>query len=289
MTTFWLGLLLLGGISIAASPLSDALALPRALAVPLGIALALASVGFVLLPVVRRTPLRFRQLELPLPSPAVAAGQLLISTFDWMLAAAVLHVVLPPSGLSFIGLLGAFVIAQLLGLASHIPGGIGVFEGTIVLVLRPYLDSGAILPALLVYRAIYYLVPLTIALVALVADELHQRRAQAARMSALLGRLTDQFTPPLLATFTFLSGVVLLFSNATPVAAGRLALLQRVLPLGIIEASHFLASVLGAALLLLSQGLARRLDTAYLLTAAAIALGIGTSLLKGVDIEEAPF
>ena len=287
LTTFWLGLLLLGGISIAASPLSDALALPRALAVPLGITLALASLGFVLLPVVRRTPLRFRQLELPLPTPALAAGQLLISTFDWILAAAVLHAVLPPSDLSFLGLLGAFVIAQLLGLASHVPGGIGVFEGTIVLVLRPYLDSGAVLPALLVYRAVYYLVPLTIALVALVADELHQRRAQAARLSALLGRLTDQFTPPLLATFTFLSGVVLLFSNATPAAAGRLALLQRVLPLGIIEASHFLASVLGAALLLLSQGLARRLDTAYLLTATAIALGIGASLLKGVDIEEA--
>ena len=56
---------------------------------------------------------------------------------------------------------------------------------------------------------IYYLMPLTMALVALVADELHERRAQAARMSALLGRLTDQLTPPILALFTFLSGVVL--------------------------------------------------------------------------------
>ena len=156
-----------------------------------------------------------------------------------------------------------------------------------VLVAGPFMEPGAVLPALIVYRVVYYLVPLTIALVVLVADEMHQRRAQAARMSALLGRLTDQLTPPILAVFIFLSGVVLLFSGATPAAAGRLALLERVLPLGVIEASHFLSSVLGAALLLLSQGLARRLDAAFLLAAVAMALGIGASLLKGVDYEEA--
>jgi phosphatidylglycerol lysyltransferase len=286
-TTFWLGLLLLGGLSLVTSRLPDALALPRGIALPLGIFLVAISLAYVVLPAMRREPVRFRSFELPMPAPVVAAAQLLVSTFDWMLAAAVFYVLLPPSGLSFLGLLGAFVVGQLLGLASHVPGGVGVFEGTLVLVLRPFLDSAAVLPALLVYRAVYYLAPLTIALVVLVADELHQRRAQAARLSALLGRLTDQFTPPLLALFTFLAGVVLLFSSATPVAAERLALLERVLPLGIIEASHFLSSVLGAALLLLSQGLARRLDAAYALTATVMALGIGASLLKGVDYVEA--
>src|SRR5439155_1465197 len=68
------------------------------------------------------------------------------------------------------------------------------------------------------------------------------------------------------------TGVILLFSGATPAAAGRLAILDRVVPLGIIEASHFLGSVVGAALLLLSQGLARRLDAAYLLTMAVLSV-----------------
>jgi len=87
--------------------------------------------------------------------------------------------------------------------------------------------------------------------------------------------------------FTFIAGVVLLFSGATPAAAGRLALLDRVLPLGVIEASHFLGSIAGAALLLLSQGLARRLDGAWLATVAVVATGIVASLLKGGDYEEA--
>jgi phosphatidylglycerol lysyltransferase len=285
--TFWLGLLLLGGLSLATSRLPDALGVPPGIALPVGAFLVFVSVAYVVLPMVRRRPVRFRSFELPLPVAGVAAAQLLVSTLDWMLAAAVFYVLLPPSGVSFVSLVGAFVIGQLLGLASHVPGGVGVFEGTLVLVLRPFLDSGRVLPAMLVYRAVYYLLPLTVALVVLVADELHQRRAQAARISALLGRLTDQLTPPLLALFTFLAGVVLLFSSATPAAVRRLALLSRVLPLGVIEASHFLSSVLGAALLLLSQGLARRLDAGYALTATVMALGIGAALLKGVDYIEA--
>ena len=286
-TTFWLGLLLLGGVSLATSRLSVALGVPGAVAVPIGVVLILTSLAYVALPLVRRAPIRIRGFDLPLPSPTVAAAQLLVSAIDWALAAGVLYVLLPASGMRFPAFLGAFVVAQLLGLASHVPGGVGVFEGTMVLVTKPFMESSALLPALLVYRVVYYLMPLTIALVALIADELHQRRAQAARMTTLAGRLTDRLTPPLLALFTFLSGVVLLFSGATPAAAGRLALLERVLPAGIIEASHLLSSVLGAALLLLSQGLARRLDVAYALTAGAMALGIGASLLKGVDYEEA--
>ncbi len=57
--------------------------------------------------------------------------------------------------------------------------------------------------------------------------------------------------------------------------------------MGVIEASHFLSSVAGAALLILSQGLARRLDAAYYLTGTTIIIGMAVSLLKGFDYEEA--
>ena len=87
--------------------------------------------------------------------------------------------------------------------------------------------------------------------------------------------------------FTFVGGLGLLFSGATPASETRLALLGRVLPLQVIEASHFLASVAGTGLLLLSQGLARRLDGAYYLASTLLILGVTTSMLKGFDYEEA--
>jgi phosphatidylglycerol lysyltransferase len=286
--TFWLGLLGLGGLSLVFSPLPDARELPaHQLLAPTGWLLLLVPPAYLLATVLRRRPLRVRSFELPVPSPAIAACQVLVSAVEWTLAAAVLYVLLPPSGLSFLLFLGAFLVAILVGMVSHVPGGIGVFEGLMVLLLKPYLTSGQLLPALVVYRVVYYLLPLTAALIGLVADEVRQHRAHAARASALLGQLTEQYTPRLLAVFTFLSGLVLLFSGATPAAAGRLDQLGRVLPLGVIEASHFLGSVAGAALLILSQGLARRLDAAYYLTAATIAAGMAASLLKGFDYEEA--
>jgi phosphatidylglycerol lysyltransferase len=286
--TFWLGLLLLGGLSLAVSPLPSALAFPGSeLMRPVGWLCVLAGPAYVVATFIRREPLRFWRVELPLPPPKIAVAQLGVSVLDWALAAAVLYALLPASGLSFLTLLGAFVTAQLLGLASHVPGGVGVFEGLMVVLLKPFLSSATVLPVLVVYRVVYYLLPLAAALFVLVADELHQRRAQAARMSELLGRMTELLAPRLLALFTFLSGVILLFSSATPSATGRLATLERFLPLGIVEASHFLGSVVGAALLVLSHGLARRLDAAYAVTIAAICVGIITSLLKAANYEEA--
>ena len=142
-----------------------------------------------------------------------------------------------------------------------------------------------LLPALVRTRG-YYLLPLVVALVGLVADELRQRvRGRPGRRAPR--RDDEVLTPRLLAIFAFLSGVILLFSGATPAAAGRLARLNSVLPLGIMEASHFVGSIAGAALLVLSQGLARRLDAAYILSSAVIAVGIVVSLLKGADFEEA--
>jgi len=288
VTTFWLGLLLIGGVSLATSPLPNDLQIPgRPVVVVAGWLCASLAVAYVAAAWLRTHPVRFSRLEVTLPSLGLAVAQLAISTCDWVLAGAVLYALLPPGGPPLLAFLGAFLVAQLLGLASHVPGGVGVFEGLMILLLRPYFTSGALLPSLIAYRAVYYFLPLSIALVTLVADEISQRRAQAARVGAAFDWLTEQLTPRVLAVFTFLAGVVLLFSGATPAAEGRLALLNRLLPLGIIEASHFLGSVVGAALLLLSQGLARRLDGAWGLTVAAVAAGIAASLLKGADIEEA--
>ena len=156
-----------------------------------------------------------------------------------------------------------------------------------VLLLEPFLPSGDVLPALVVYRAVCYLLPLTVAVVVLIADGEATAGAKRRATAALDRRLTEELTPRVLAVFTFLAGMVLLFSGATPAAAGRLALLHRLVPLGVIETSHFVGSLVGVLLLLLSHALARRLDAAFALTAAAIGVGISASLLKGADYEEA--
>jgi phosphatidylglycerol lysyltransferase len=286
--TFWLGLFALGGIAFVVSPLAGDPALPgRGALVVAGCLLMVTVVGYLAATAVRTEPLRVRRFVLPLPGPGIAVQQLLVSSADWALAGAVLYVLLPPGHLSFFAFLGAFLIAILLGMVSHVPGGVGVFEGLMVLLLRNSISSGELLPALVVFRVVYYLLPFAVALLGLVGDEIYQRRAHVARAGRWFGRITEWVTPKLLAAFTFLSGLVLLASGATPAAPGRLDLLNRLLPLGVVEASHFVGSVAGAGLLVLSQGLARRLDAAYYLSSILIVVGMTASLLKGFDYEEA--
>jgi phosphatidylglycerol lysyltransferase len=285
--TFWLGLLTLGGVSLAVSPLPSALGMPVPWAPALvGVLLTATCAVYVAAAWRQRGPLVVRGFELRFPSVRLALVQVVVSSIDWALAGAVVYALLP-GGAPFLAVLGAFLVAQVLGLAAHVPGGVGVFEGLMVLLLKPYFTSAQLVPALVVYRAVYYVLPLAIALVALLADEVRLRHAHAVRAAAFIGRMTEQLAPRLVAVCTFIAGVVLLFSGATPAAEHRLALLHRVVPLGIIETSHVIGSVVGALLLLLSQGLARRLDAAYYFTVAAVTAGMAASLLKGGDWEEA--
>ena len=72
--------------------------------------------------------------------------------------------------------------------------------------------------------------------------------------------------PRFFAFTTFLAGAILLFSGATPAQQGRLGWINNVLPLPIIEASAYFASVAGVGLIILARGIQRRLDAAYHLT-----------------------
>jgi hypothetical protein len=73
--------------------------------------------------------------------------------------------VLLPAGLdiSFFRLIAVFIAATLLGFASHAPAGLGVFDATILIGLGEE-NREQLLAALLMFRFLYHLVPLSIAL-----------------------------------------------------------------------------------------------------------------------------
>jgi phosphatidylglycerol lysyltransferase len=287
-TTFWLGLLVLGGATVGLAPHPWLRELPGvSLARGLGLALLALALAYAGLPFLRRAPLRLGRLEVPVPTPRLAAGQFVLSILDWGLAAAVLQALLPAGAVPFGELLGAFLAAQLVGLVSHVPGGLGVFDTLMLVALKPWLPAGTVLPALVLYRAVYYLLPLASALALLVADEVQERRAQIAWLGEALGTVTRAVAPRLLAAFTFLAGAVLLFSGATPAIPGRVTWVSDFVPLPLLEVSHFLGSLVGVGLLLVSRGVWRRLDAAYYLAALGLVVGIAASLLKGGDYEEA--
>src|SRR5213594_3516505 len=95
--SFWLGFVLLGGtFFIIAPPLVPATVhLPFGSVRLLGFLLLLPAILYIGWIAVRRQPMRLRQWEFELPSPGLFAGQLVTSTLDWIIAAAVLYILLP--------------------------------------------------------------------------------------------------------------------------------------------------------------------------------------------------
>ncbi len=288
LVTFWLAVLFLGGAALLATPLRLPVHLPalEPTSRVVGAILVAIGIGYWAWTASGTRHVRVRGFDVTLPHGGVTGAQIALSSLEWVLGAAVLYSLLPPThALSFARLTGIFVVARALGLVSYVPAGLGVFDATIVMLLAPYHHAPIVVAALLLYRTVY-LGPLAAVFVFFTAYEVTRNRAFVRARSAL-----DQWWPELapraLAIVTFAGGLILLISGATPPAPGRMELLNKLLPLPLVEASHFIASLVGVGLLLLARALQQRVDAAYYLTIVLLLGGAVTSLLKGIDYEEA--
>jgi len=243
---------------------------------------------YLLLTLLRKRPFKVRDWTFPLPPIKIFSLQVSIAFLDWALAGSILYVLLPPSsGLTYFGFLGIYLLAQVAGLVSQVPGGLGVFETVVILLLSPHLPASEVLGSLLAYRGMYYILPLLSSAVLLGVQEVLQKKEAFQKFTQVFGRWVSALVPQVLAFTTFVGGAILLFSGATPAVTWRLAWLKNFIPLQVIEMSHFLGSLAGVGLLILGRGLQRRIDAAYVLTVALLGAGILFSLLKGFDYEEA--
>jgi phosphatidylglycerol lysyltransferase len=286
---FWLGFVsLAAGIFLfAAHPLPPSLGLSIVAMRTLGAAFALLVLGYLAACATGRV-FRVRGWEMRLPSPGLALAQTLVAALDWLFAAAALWWLAPDfRSVPFAPFLAVYLGAQAVGLASHVPAGLGVFEAVVVHLLAPHAPASEVLGSLGAYRVVYYLAPLALSLLALGVIEMRRGFAALGDVRHEAARWLAPWVPSWLAVSTFIGGFVLLVSGATPGVSERLRLMEAWLPLSLIESSHFLASVVGVSLLLVARGLQQRLDAAWLLASLLLGLGIAFSVLKGLDYEEA--
>ena len=144
----------MGGLVFLLEPL----ALPTSLHLPftsahiIGVVFLVFVAAFILGSFFIKRPFRIRDWDFSVPSPSLLIAQIAIASMDWIMAGAVLFALLPAtSGLSFPTFIGLFLLGQLAGMISQVPGGLGVFESVIILLLIPYLHPTRVLGSLLAY------------------------------------------------------------------------------------------------------------------------------------------
>jgi phosphatidylglycerol lysyltransferase len=288
--SMWIGFFFLNGLVFVFSPtlIGTVIHLPVYLVRIFGLILLGLTVVYTGFSFSRKSSLRLLDWDIAVPSPVMAVSQIVVGLLDWTLAGYILYIMLSHFAvISFTGFMGVYLAAQLVGLFSQVPGGLGVFETLIVLSLSSRIAAPHILGALIAFRLIYYWAPLGLAALLLGAQEILRGKAFAGRFIRLFDRWVSPVVPNVIGLMVFIGGAILLFSGATPEHGIRLETVKSILPLSFLEVSHFIGSIAGMGLLLLGRGLQRRLDAAYLLSTVLLGFGIVASIFKGFDVEEA--
>jgi uncharacterized membrane protein YbhN (UPF0104 family) len=172
--TFWLGNAFVLGLGMVYAP--EAASAVNQLAPwlnrSIGVAGLVFIVGYLIWLLPRPRVIGRDNWQIVLPDASITFVQIGIGVLDLGFAALVMYTLLPDQpSVEFVSLLVIFVTATLLGFLSHSPGSLGVLDAALLVGLQQF-EKESLLAALLIYRAMYFMLPLCLAIVMLGIREL---------------------------------------------------------------------------------------------------------------------
>ena len=142
--------------------------------------------GYFALSLFAKKPLIIKGVEFEMPSFKMALAQVFIGGADILMASLVLYFSMTAFiPISFDVFIGVFIIAQVLGVFSQVPGGLGVFEGLFMYIIPGDHNQVMLFGALIAYRLIYYLLPLLISAVVLISYESYLKYVRRQRLEKI--------------------------------------------------------------------------------------------------------
>ncbi|MBP1846537.1 phosphatidylglycerol lysyltransferase [Rhizobium petrolearium] len=226
-------------------------------------------------------------LSIRLPDTRTSSQQFLITALDIAASASVLYVLLPQTNIGWPSFLAIYATAVGLGVLSHVPAGLGVFETVIIAALGNTVSIDQVLGSLVLYRVVYHVLPLLIATLVVIGVEIRQLAHHP--VASTLRKLEFRLVPPLLAAFAIIAGAMLIFSSVTPTPDSDLNFLSNYLSLPFVEGAHFLSSILGLILFVAARGIGQRLDGAWWTGMVCTALALVFAFVRAIAPFEAIF
>lgn len=178
--TFWSGLWFLGGTVLVWVPVE----LPESVQLPfgtrtLGAILLTLAIGYLIVCSVWRKPWPIGELHLRPPAPGLMAVQTSVAAVDLLISATGLYLVLPADAVvPFATVLAAYLVGIAASLITQIPGGLVVLELILLKLLQDTVGD-AVLASLLIFRILYYVLPLLFGMIVLAAHEIYGGAVEA--------------------------------------------------------------------------------------------------------------
>jgi uncharacterized membrane protein YbhN (UPF0104 family) len=172
--TFWLGNVTVLGIGFVIHPEAASTVdfLPPVVNRAIGFGLLAALAAYVLWASLAPRVFGRGEWSLALPTGKLTLLQIAIGVVDLTCCAAAMYMLMPAKPeIDFISLSVIFITATLLGFAAHTPGGIGVFDATMLIALGQF-NREELVGALLLFRLLYYITPFALSLAIVAFREL---------------------------------------------------------------------------------------------------------------------
>jgi uncharacterized membrane protein YbhN (UPF0104 family) len=172
--TFWLGNAFVLGVGIAYAPeVATAVdQLPPWVNRVIALAGLAVIVGYLIWLLPRPRVIGRDDWQIVLPNARLTLVQIGIGILDLGSGALAVYTLLPAQpAIEFVELLVTFVMATLLGFLSHAPGSLGVFDAAMLIGL-PQFEKEELLASLLIFRVLYFILPLFLAVLVLGIREL---------------------------------------------------------------------------------------------------------------------
>src|SRR3954468_7167807 len=166
--TFWLGNLFVLGIGMSWHPWAataiDLLPIEINRLIGIGCLAGIAAYLAWLATGEKRRELGQNGWKVTLPSWRLTLLQILIGVVDLGFCALAMYLLMPATPyIDFVSLAVVFILATLLGFASHEPGSLGVFDAA-MLVALPEFSKEQLVATLVVFRILYFFIPFCISI-----------------------------------------------------------------------------------------------------------------------------
>nr|WP_241865034.1 bifunctional lysylphosphatidylglycerol flippase/synthetase MprF [Lacticaseibacillus kribbianus] len=191
------------------------------------------------------------------------------------------HFIGAPVDLSHV--LPLFLVANVLGVISMVPGGLGSFDVFMLMGLAQVgVNSNIGVVWLLFYRLFYYIVPFVIGVALFIQDA---GRELNARLEGLPVQVLTRIGHVTLVVFLYFSAIMLLLRGVVPDVALRNAVYLRLYPWTFLFLSRVTNIMMAFIIFGLARGIANRVRRAYWPTLVILGLALIASLRREASVK----